>query len=68
MDEYIGYFRVATTFNNVKDKQTNNMYVLNENLEVIGKIEDLARGERIYSVIYGSLIFIFISPVPPNVL
>lgn len=29
---------------------TNNLYVLNENLEEIGKIEDLAKEEKIYSV------------------
>lgn len=52
MDENNGYFRVATTNNNSwsNTNSTNNMYVLNENMELVGKIEDLAKGEQIYSV------------------
>ncbi len=52
MDEKDGYFRIATTDSNNwnSDTDTNNMYVLNEKLEVIGKIENLAKGEKIYSV------------------
>lgn len=52
MDEKDGYFRIATTNNHSWDSKddTNNLYVLNENLEVVGKIEDLAEGEKIYSV------------------
>jgi inhibitor of cysteine peptidase len=44
MDEYNGYFRVATTW------QNNNVYVLNMNLSLVGRLENLAEGERIYSV------------------
>jgi inhibitor of cysteine peptidase len=44
MDEDNGYFRVATTWNN------NNVYVLNMNLSLVGRLENLAEGERIYSV------------------
>lgn len=52
MDECNGYFRIATTDRTSwnSESNTNNLYVLNENLETIGKIEGLAKGERIYSV------------------
>jgi len=56
MDEYSGYFRIATTTNNFNWRtfaeeatSKNNVYVLNMNLNVVGKLEDLAPGERIYS-------------------
>lgn len=51
MDERDGYFRIATTdrsWNN--EDNTNNLYVLDENLEIVGKVEGLAPGEQIYSV------------------
>ena len=44
IDEYKGYLRVITTENDA-----NNVYVLDENLEVIGSIEGLAEDERVYS-------------------
>jgi inhibitor of cysteine peptidase len=47
MDEYNGHFRVATTWQ--KTMQMNNVYVLNMNLSLVGKLENLAEGERIYS-------------------
>ena len=52
MDEKDGYFRIATTDseNWSSETNTNNLYVLNENLEIIGKVEGLAKGEKIYSV------------------
>lgn len=52
MDECNGYFRIATTDSTSwnSESNTNNLYILNENLETIGKIEGLAKGERIYSV------------------
>ncbi len=54
MDEHEGYFRIATTKGEIwrTDQYTsrNNLYVLDENLEITGKIEDIAPGERIYSV------------------
>ncbi|WP_135554185.1 beta-propeller domain-containing protein [Paenibacillus cymbidii] len=52
MDEYGGYFRIATTSGNGWSGQTerNNMYVLDEALHVTGKIEGIAPGEKIYSV------------------
>jgi len=50
MDENNGYFRVATTsYDITKSKKSNNMFVLDENLNVYGKIEDIAPGEQIYS-------------------
>jgi len=58
MDEYNGYFRVATTVNNNnwrtfaaenEPATKNNVYVLDSNLNVIGSLEDLAPGEQIYS-------------------
>jgi uncharacterized secreted protein with C-terminal beta-propeller domain len=53
MDESNGYFRIATTSNHFRDSETrtsNNLYVLDEDLEVIGELEDLAPNENIYSV------------------
>ncbi len=52
MDEKDGYFRIATTDNSTwnSENDTNNLYVLNENLEIVGKLENLAKGEKIYSV------------------
>jgi inhibitor of cysteine peptidase len=47
MDEYNGNFRIATTWQ--KTTQMNNVYVLNMNLTEVGKLENLAEGERIYS-------------------
>lgn len=52
MSEDGEYFRIATTDSKSwsnKDN-TNNLYVLDSNLEVVGKVEGLAKGERIYSV------------------
>ena len=50
MDEYNGYFRVAVTTGNMWDSSSlNHIYILNEDLEIIGSVEDLAKGERIYS-------------------
>ncbi len=53
MDEYDGNFRIATTRGQMwrSDEFTsrNNVYILNETLNIIGKLEDIAPGERIYS-------------------
>jgi inhibitor of cysteine peptidase len=48
MDEYNGNFRIATTLQ--KTTQMNNVYVLDMNMSVLGKLENLAEGESIYSV------------------
>jgi len=47
MDEYDGYFRVATTTHG--EEPLNNVYVLNMALNVTGSLPDLAKGETIYS-------------------
>jgi len=44
IDEYEGNLRVVTT-----DDDTNFVYVLDEELEIIGSIENLAKDERVYS-------------------
>lgn len=49
LDEYNGNLRIATTAQNSKGS-TNNLFVLDKNLYEIGKIENLANGERIYAV------------------
>ncbi len=54
MDEFNGYFRIATTIGRVarfegQATSTNNVYVLDSNLNTVGRLEDLAPGERIYS-------------------
>ena len=48
MDEYDGNFRIATT-TSWGDESLNFLYVLDEDLKIIGSVEDLAKGERIYS-------------------
>jgi len=53
MDEYDGYFRIATTisgYSNNVDTSTNNMYVLDSDLDIVGRLEEVAPGESIYSV------------------
>ncbi len=50
MDEYNSYFRIATTTGEIwQNNSRNNIYVLDELLNVVGKIEDIAPGEKIYS-------------------
>jgi uncharacterized secreted protein with C-terminal beta-propeller domain len=63
LDEYEGYLRVAVTVNKPSEPEqnedwpgfwgttitANNLLVLDSSLEVVGSIEDLAPGERIYS-------------------
>lgn len=52
MDEFSGHFRIATTIGHVSQMgggSTNNVYIYNENMNLTGKLEDLAPGERIYS-------------------
>jgi uncharacterized secreted protein with C-terminal beta-propeller domain len=45
MDELEGYFRVATS----ESYRQTNVYVLDEDLEVVGSLEGLAPNERMYS-------------------
>ncbi len=49
MDEYEGKLRIATT-DGYDKKSENQLYILDENLKEIGKIENMAKGEKIYSV------------------
>ncbi|MBO3799493.1 MAG: beta-propeller domain-containing protein [Candidatus Brockarchaeota archaeon] len=55
MDEYEGYFRIATTTGHVarilsEATSANHVYILDsETLRVVGRLEDLAPGEQIYS-------------------
>jgi inhibitor of cysteine peptidase len=53
MDENNGYFRVATNtggwVGGMSIESVNNVYVLDSSLNVVGKLEDLAKGESIYS-------------------
>ncbi len=55
MDENNNYFRIATTkgytfASNEENISKNNLYVLNDTMNIVGKIEDIAPGEKIYSV------------------
>jgi inhibitor of cysteine peptidase len=53
MDEYDGYFRIATTISGYvdnRDTSTNNVYVLDATLKATGALEDVAPGESIYAV------------------
>jgi len=56
MDEYEGYFRIATTsqMTSFPEKSPilhlqNNVYILNMDLNIVGKLENIAPGEKIYS-------------------
>jgi inhibitor of cysteine peptidase len=52
MDEHNGFFRIATTSGNnwVEGQQTNNnIYILDDTLKQISKIENIAPGESIYA-------------------
>ncbi len=55
MDEFEGKFRIATTTNptfgteGAEQQSKNSLFVLDETMNVIGKLEGLAPGERIYS-------------------
>jgi len=50
MDEFNGIFRIATTTGQWRSESLNHVYILDSNLKITGKLEDLAHGERIYSV------------------
>lgn len=52
MDEYNGYFRIATTEGLAWDETSpskNHLFILDGSMEQVGAVEDLAKGERIYS-------------------
>ena len=50
MDEFNGYLRIATTSGNWGENLINQVYVLNDKLETVGLLKDIAKGERIKSV------------------
>lgn len=54
INEYQGYLRIMTTsypgYSN--NESVNNVFVLNQELDIVGSIEGLAKGERIYSARY----------------
>lgn len=54
MDEYNGNFRIATTVDSWDEdgnnNSVNNLYILDSNLNITGKVENLALGESIKSV------------------
>ncbi|MCM1468726.1 MAG: beta-propeller domain-containing protein, partial [Alistipes sp.] len=54
INEYNGYLRVMTTsYAAVNNREsTNNVFVLDSSLKVVGSVEGLAQGERIYSARY----------------
>lgn len=54
MDENKDTFRIATTTGNIWVDETtaNNLYILNDKLEEIGRVENLGKEEKIYSVRY----------------
>ncbi len=50
MDESEGYFRIATTTGEIwQGTSENHIFVLDEDLNLVGSLENLAPGERIYS-------------------
>lgn len=51
MDEYNGYFRIATTKGDTwNDTSSSNLYIYNDKLDFVGEVGDFAKGERIQSV------------------
>ncbi len=62
LDEYEGNLRVATTnerYLNNEWIQDNNVYVLSPELDIIGSLENLAKGEKIYSARFmGDLLYL----------
>ena len=52
MDEYNGFFRIVTTEGFAWDEASpskNHLFILDGGMEQVGSVEDLAKGERIYS-------------------
>lgn len=52
MDEYNGFFRIVTTEGLAWDEASpskNHLFILDGEMEQVGSVEDLAKGERIYS-------------------
>lgn len=51
MDEYQSHFRIATTVYeyNPTYKEYNGLYIFDNTMEIVGRIDDIAPGEHIYS-------------------
>ena len=49
MDEYNGFFRIATQAWNHEYGSTTNLYILDNTMNIISKIENIAPGERMHS-------------------
>jgi len=52
MDEHDGHFRLVTTEGNMwddKNSSKNHLFILDDEMKLVGSVEDLAKGERIYS-------------------
>lgn len=55
LDEYKNHLRIATTVGqgnqgmNSRDLTVNDLYILDDELKAVGSIQDLGKGERIYS-------------------
>lgn len=52
VNEYKGYFRIITTSRNQKSSTVNNVFILDEKMDVVGSVEGLAEGERVYAARY----------------
>ncbi len=50
IDEYKGYLRIATTSGDWGESLVNQLYVLDNDLNIVGKVENIAKGETIKSV------------------
>ncbi len=50
MDEHNGYLRIATTTGSWGDSLENQVYILDESLQIVGEITGIAKGETIKSV------------------
>lgn len=51
MDEYNGYFRVATTdYNYLRHYETSGVYIFDKDMKEVGKVDGLAKNETIRSV------------------
>ncbi len=69
MDEYNGYFRIVTNATRFSlrdwvtstESTTTALYVLDENLKLVGKTEDVAKGESVKSVRFDGDIAYFVT-------
>lgn len=55
MDENNGYFRIATTIGktyNMDESTSNTLYILDKDLKEVGRLDGIAKAEKIYSVRY----------------